>query len=138
VVNKQAMRCSKCRTENPVGKKFCGECGSGFTMRCPKCGADNAPPFKFCGDCGAALTTAGPATGVRDQPEAPAIRVTSERPLENLEGERKTVTALFADIKGSMELREDWRLRLNWKNRTLAKLKSFESALKTPRQGGSQ
>ena len=26
---------------------------------------------------------------------------------ENLEGERKTVTALFADIKGSMELIED-------------------------------
>ena len=101
------MRCAKCGTENPAGKKFCGECGGGFTMRCPKCGADNAPPFKFCGDCGAALTTAGPVTAVRAQPEAPAIRVTSERPLENLEGERKTVTALFADIKGSMELMED-------------------------------
>ena len=54
-----------------------------------------------------ALTSADPASGVGAQPEAPAIRVTSERPPENLEGERKTVTALFADIKGSMDLMED-------------------------------
>ncbi len=50
---------------------------------------------------------ADPARGVRPQPEASAVRVISEPSSENLEGERKTVTALFADIKGSMDLIED-------------------------------
>ena len=60
------MRCAKCGTENPVGKKFCGECGNAFSMRCPKCGAENTPPFRFCGECGTALarnpaSAAGPS-----------------------------------------------------------------------------
>src|SRR5262249_15960953 len=37
----------------------------------------------------------------------PQIRIVETSPPENLEGERKTVTALFADIKGSTELMED-------------------------------
>src|SRR5712672_3160863 len=40
--------------------------------------------------------------------KTPHVEVTHERPTaEGLEGERKTVTALFADIKGSTELEED-------------------------------
>jgi class 3 adenylate cyclase len=35
------------------------------------------------------------------------IRLTETAISENIEGERKTVTALFADIKGSMELMEE-------------------------------
>jgi hypothetical protein len=51
------MRCSKCATENPGGKKFCGGCGVALSVRCPKCGAENIPSFKFCGDCGAAIVS---------------------------------------------------------------------------------
>jgi len=75
-------------------------------MRCPKCGAENAPPFKFCGECGTSLAgnvvpTAGPSL-------QNAVRVTAEQPVDAApDGERKTVTALFADIKGSMDLMED-------------------------------
>src|SRR5215472_7674418 len=100
------MRCSKCATENPAGNKFCGGCGSALSARCPQCGAENNPSFRFCGNCGASLSA-------QDSPKAEAlalasssIRVTAE-PSDIPEGERKTVTALFADIKGSTELERD-------------------------------
>ena len=103
------MRCAKCGTENPGGKKFCSQCGSGLALSCPKCGVDNAPGSRFCGDCGAALgVNAEARTGSPPGSTAPTIRVELTQP-EALatDGERKTVTALFADIKGSMDLMED-------------------------------
>jgi predicted amidophosphoribosyltransferase len=57
------MRCSSCANENPVGKKFCGGCGSSLSARCPRCGAENTLSFKFCGDCGASLSDRGFAYG---------------------------------------------------------------------------
>jgi class 3 adenylate cyclase len=63
------------------------------------------PPGKrFCGDCGAALGT--PTTSAK-QSVTSSIRIAETPVSENLEGERKTVTALFADIKGSTELKQD-------------------------------
>jgi Adenylate and Guanylate cyclase catalytic domain/Double zinc ribbon len=99
------MRCPKCKTENPDSKKFCGDCGSALANLCPQCGVDNPPDKRFCGDCGTALGAPRAAPNKKSD-EAP-IRVTEASVPENLEGERKTVTALFADIKGSMELMED-------------------------------
>ena len=101
------MRCSKCESENPSGRKFCGECGDPVAVKCPKCGAENTAPFKFCGECGTTLAVAAAASTIRAEPESSAIRVNPEAAPEALEGERKTVTALFADIKGSTELMED-------------------------------
>src|SRR5713101_1042782 len=101
------MRCSKCGSENPSGRKFCGECGDPFAVKCPKCGAENTAPFKFCGECGTTLGAATAASTIRAEPESSAIRVTPEAAAEPLDGERKTVTALFADIKGSTELMRD-------------------------------
>ncbi len=109
------MRCTKCGTESTTNRKFCAACGSPLSNRCPKCGADgaeNAPSSAFCEDCGAALAgnAASAATGSFQAASTdPEIRVTPERPdtSTTLEGERKTVTALFADIKGSTELMED-------------------------------
>src|SRR5437763_340924 len=101
------MRCSKCGSDNPAGKKFCGDCGAPLANCCPKCGADNPPAKRFCGDCGTALA----ATAARAATVFPAANSLelNESPLtsELIDGERKTVTALFADIKGSMELMED-------------------------------
>jgi class 3 adenylate cyclase/tetratricopeptide (TPR) repeat protein len=99
------MRCSKCGTESTSGRKFCPECGSPLSKRCAKCGAQNSPTAKFCEDCGAPLQT--PAVGSTTTSNDAPIRVADPSNPENLEGERKTVTALFADIKGSMELMED-------------------------------
>src|SRR5262249_19656878 len=99
------MRCSKCASDNRAGRRFCANCGAPLTVTCPKCGAHNQPDDKFCGECGAPLEVA--ATGP-PAPEASAvIDSAGRRPIaaDNLaEGERKTVTALFADIKGSTEL----------------------------------
>jgi class 3 adenylate cyclase len=66
---------------------------------------------RFCEDCGTALAgNAAPAATSSPQAAstAPDFRVTPEQPADDaLEGERKTVTALFADIKGSTELMRD-------------------------------
>ena len=102
-----SMRCSKCAAENREGRKFCAQCGTGLNLRCPSCGAGNTPGEKYCGECGAAL--AGTQKVSESRPAAPGIRVRSEQSDSSaaLEGERKTVTALFADIKGSTELEQD-------------------------------
>jgi class 3 adenylate cyclase/tetratricopeptide (TPR) repeat protein len=107
------MRCGKCGSDNPTGKKFCGDCGAQLANCCPKCGVENPKGKKFCGECGAPLAAAGGAasnatvaSGIGGA--ASSISVRTELALgETPEGERKTVTALFADIKGSMELMED-------------------------------
>ena len=49
------MNCTTCGFENPVGIKFCGECGNRLAAGCPQCGAHSPAGFKFCGECGTAL-----------------------------------------------------------------------------------
>ena len=103
------MRCSKCGSENPDGLKFCGQCAAPVAMICPQCHFENPPGFKFCGQCTAPLSVqTGTTKGKPSLTKATgAVRVVEEEASPTLEGERKTVTALFADIKGSMELIED-------------------------------
>src|ERR1700747_153632 len=106
------MRCTKCGTESTTSKKFCAACGSPLSSRCPKCGAENAPSSAFCEDCGTALVGHA-AFAATSSPQAssmaPNIRVTPGQPdtFTAADGERKTVTALFADIKGSTEMLRD-------------------------------
>jgi class 3 adenylate cyclase/predicted ATPase len=95
------MRCSNCGFENPGGMKFCGQCTAPFALVCPKCRFENPPGFKFCGQCTAPLS-------VSEVKAAPSVRIDeAAADAEAVEGERKNVTALFADIKGSMELIEE-------------------------------
>ena len=106
------MRCSKCGTESTTSGKFCAACGSALSCRCPKCSAENAFTSAFCEDCGIALADQATSTAASSSQAAlttPNIRITPEQSdaLALVGGERKTVTALFADIKGSMELIED-------------------------------
>jgi len=82
--------------------KFCGQCTAALALICPKCHAENPPGFKFCGQCTAALIP--PAARPRAEESAVTIRQSDDAAA--LDGERKTVTALFADIKGSTELEE--------------------------------
>src|SRR5215469_18530209 len=100
------MRCSKCGAENPVSKKFCGDCGALLVNLCPKCRADSPAGKRFCGECGTALGASATIATANKSGDSP-IRVADAPAAETLEGERKTVSALFADIKGSMELMED-------------------------------
>jgi class 3 adenylate cyclase len=96
------MRCSKCGNDNREGRKFCAQCGSPLAAKCPRCGASNEPGEKFCGDCGTALGT--PLAASAKKSDDSQIRVADTPAAENIEGERKIVTALFADLTGSTEL----------------------------------
>src|SRR5262245_56910370 len=99
------MRCGKCGSDNREGRKFCAKCAAPLARLCPQCGASNEPGEDFCGACAAAR---GPVRSVqaKKSDDAP-IRVADRPAFEDIDGERKTVTALFADIKGSTELMED-------------------------------
>ena len=83
--------------------KFCGQCTAPLALICPKCHFPNPPGFKFCGQCTVAL---GPATA-EPEPSRPSFELREPDDAAAMEGERKTVTALFADIKGSTALEED-------------------------------
>src|SRR5215510_10706019 len=103
------MRCAHCQQENPSGVKFCGECGARLESVCAGCGAANPPGNKFCGQCGTALAQAMTLTKF-SSPETYTPKHLAEKILTSksaLEGERKQVTVLFADMKGSMELLAD-------------------------------
>ncbi len=102
------MKCPQCQHENSVGQKFCGECGAGLATGCAACGAANPPGQKFCGECGAPLSEAR-ATPKFASPDAYTPKHLADKILTSrgsLEGERKQVTVLFADVKGSIELAE--------------------------------
>jgi hypothetical protein len=99
------MTCPRCQAENDAGARFCEDCGARLEVACPSCGTPVTPGKKFCRSCGAALTTepAGRFAS-RDSytPKHLAEKILTSRSA--MEGERKHVTVLFADLKGSMEL----------------------------------
>ncbi|MBI3458360.1 MAG: AAA family ATPase [Candidatus Rokubacteria bacterium] len=106
------MQCPRCQTENPPQAKFCLECASPLARTCPNCGTPLPPTAKFCLECvhpvpGPGPTPSQPRFG---SPQAYTPKHLAEKILTSksaLEGERKQVTVLFADLKGSMELLAD-------------------------------
>ena len=106
------MKCSRCHHANPGDAVFCEECGSRLEGACPGCGTANRPDVKFCTKCGQPVAVRPPAaTAVKFPPPASYTpKHLAEKILTSksaLEGERKLVTVLFADLKGSMELLAD-------------------------------
>jgi class 3 adenylate cyclase/tetratricopeptide (TPR) repeat protein len=107
------VRCGRCHHENPEGARFCGVCGEPLAEESPclRCGATNPASNRFCHQCGS-LLGAIPEPGAAAAGRAPrdyTPRHLAERILQDrsaLEGERKQLTVLFADVKGSMELAE--------------------------------
>src|SRR5690349_18984114 len=93
------MKCGACGHGNREGASFCDECGAPLTRACPSCGADVRPAAKFCDSCGASLQA-----GQLETPEHLARKILDER--GRIEGERRTVTVLFADAKGFTPLSE--------------------------------
>jgi class 3 adenylate cyclase len=94
------MRCSSCGTENREGRKFCAGCGAELTLACGACGAKNQPGERFCGECGKPLAEAAKEPPQRD-PRSYTPKYIAEKILTSrsaLEGERKQVTVLFADL----------------------------------------
>ena len=108
------MACPRCQHENPVDATFCDECGARLEAACAACGEPNRPGAKFCRKCGQSLiqTDGSSQTNASrfTSPERYTPTHLAERILNSkaaLEGERKQVTVLFADLKGSMELLAD-------------------------------
>jgi len=101
------VKCAKCGADNREGRKFCSKCGGALARSCPQCGTANETGDDFCGECGTSLALSSAARAEQTKAVDPAIKIAPEAPPESLDGERKMVTALFADIKGSMELMED-------------------------------
>ena len=97
--------CPRCRHDNPPGGRFCNACGARLEISCPGCTHPNAPGSRFCGQCGSALEPAAAAAAAPAPPPHLADRIQAAR--ASLEGERKQVTVLFADLRGSMELLAD-------------------------------
>jgi Double zinc ribbon len=105
------LRCPRCQHENREGRRFCSKCGAELAAAaCPRCGFTNEPGDEFCGGCGARLGTPQPIEAKVTSPAAYTPKHLAEKILTSkaaLEGERKQVTVLFADLKGSMELVAD-------------------------------
>jgi class 3 adenylate cyclase len=106
------MTCPRCRYENEAGAKFCEECATPLARACAKCGRTLSPTAKFCLECAHPTGSSAPPPPSQrfDSPDAYTPRHLAEKILTSkaaLEGERKQVTVLFADLKGSMELLAD-------------------------------
>jgi class 3 adenylate cyclase/tetratricopeptide (TPR) repeat protein len=110
------MKCPKCSAENPETRKFCRECGNKLLLICSQCNSENLPGDKFCGECGQKLslpTEAPPKDLSFDEkltkiqrylPKGLTEKILSQR--GRIEGERKQVTVMFADMEGFTQLSE--------------------------------
>ena len=114
------MECTHCQRANPPEAQFCLGCGARFALRCNHCGTELPADANFCLKCGQPIGAASAPVTERDPraytPKHLADKILTSRSA--LEGERKQVTVLFADVKGSMELAEqvgpeDWHTILD-------------------------
>jgi len=88
------MKCPKCLFENPPGSSFCNKCGSKLETVCAHCGRANPTDSSYCNGCGRSLVDySKPQTYT---PKFLADKILTGR--QSIEGERKLVTVLFADV----------------------------------------
>ena len=96
------MQCPKCQLENREGAKFCGKCRAKLLRVCPQCGNENTPENNFCDECGHDLKGPKEAPSIDyGKPESYTPKHLAEKILttrSSVEGERKLVTVLFADL----------------------------------------
>src|SRR5262245_27356905 len=105
-----SMQCSRCHADNRSGRRFCAACGAPLATTCAACGFANEAEERFCGGCGRPQSSAEPLSSTVRAPDTYTPKHLAEKILTSksaLEGERKQVTILFADLKGSMELLAD-------------------------------
>src|SRR5664279_3096555 len=103
------MICPDCQHENSAKAKFFEECASALAHICANCGNQFSPAAKFCSECGHPTDQSVPkflsSRSVALRPQTPrhlAEKILTSR--AEVEGERKQVSVLFADITGSFEL----------------------------------
>ena len=104
------MKCPRCQHENRSGAKLCEECAIPLARTCSNCGSQLSATAKFCPECAHPVAGATPPEARFASPQSYTPKHLAEKILTfkaALEGERKQVTVLFADLKGSMELLAD-------------------------------
>jgi class 3 adenylate cyclase/tetratricopeptide (TPR) repeat protein len=104
------MKCPRCQYENPPASNFCLGCGTRLGATCGACGNELPAGSRFCNKCGAPVSNESAGEARFASPGSYTPQHLAERILTSkaaLEGERKQVTVLFADLKGSMELLAD-------------------------------
>ena len=104
------MHCPRCQRENRPQAKFCEECGAPLARSCGQCGAALSTSAKFCSECGRSASVPLESEARFASPDEYTPKHLAEKILTSkaaLEGERKQVTVLLADLKGSMELLTD-------------------------------
>ena len=95
------MKCPRYQHENRSGAKFCEECATGLAGTCTNCGSQLSPTAKFCPECAHPVAGAVPERPFAS-PESYTPKHLAEKILTSksaLEGERKQVTVLFADLR---------------------------------------
>ncbi|MGD9046171.1 MAG: adenylate/guanylate cyclase domain-containing protein, partial [Desulfobacterales bacterium] len=104
------MLCPKCQFDNREGAKFCKECGAKLELVCPKCDESISPDSKFCDECGYDLSKPAIAPPVHyAEPQSYTPRFLADKILttrSSIEGERKLVTVLFADVANYTSISE--------------------------------
>jgi predicted ATPase/class 3 adenylate cyclase len=88
--------CPSCQHENPVGHRFCAECGRALALTCDACGASVVSSATFCSHCGEVIAppeSDGPGATVADRPTL-------------TEPERRHITVLHVGLSGYATLLE--------------------------------
>jgi hypothetical protein len=98
------MQCPQCQQDNPSQARFCMRCGAGLTPSCSHCGTELPVGAAFCFACGRPVMAAAPIPAGRfASPESYTPKHLADKILTTrsaLEGERKQVTVLLADVSG--------------------------------------
>jgi len=104
------MRCPECQFDNREGVKFCEECGAKLELKCPNCKAEIPLGRKFCGECGLKLTEIYEIPSIDySKPQSYTPKFLADKILttrSSIEGERKLVTVLFADVANYTSMSE--------------------------------
>jgi class 3 adenylate cyclase len=104
------VKCPKCQAENPEGHNFCRKCGTKLIMACPQCRAEIQADDMFCGKCGQQLKRPAQIGSLDlSQPQSYTPKHLAAKiltTLTSIEGERKLVTVMFADLASFTSLSE--------------------------------
>ncbi|UCC61498.1 MAG: tetratricopeptide repeat protein [Anaerolineae bacterium] len=109
------MRCPSCETDNPESARFCLNCGCRLVLTCPQCGTELPLEARFCLACGTQVDGPSPSDEQRrDEVAVEALKRLVPREFAQrllaaqgrVGHERRVVTILFSDVKGSVKMAE--------------------------------